>query len=706
MRRFFFRFLPFALVLAVLQPTKGLQAQQSVRPESEIAIRDSSYLRMLNEKAADFLTSGRMDSAFTSIQEALSLSEILNDPDGRAYALSNLGNYYLSRGLPDSTIANLSSAYHELKSTSRGSHLGNILATAYYRIDNFDESLRLYREALDIARRQDNARLQAAITQNMGNTYSDLGEVPDAVDSYLKSLELAEALGDSNTIAVVLDNLGTINTDENNFELAEEYLLKALDMSRDLGNPNYKITNHMNLGILYKEMGRYEESQAEYEQAIEIAESIGNVYAPIQARYNLGELLKQMGEFDEAMEYFRSSMEMSRVNNILIGTYYNSGGIGDIHRNRGDFDEAAEMYLESLRIAEQLGSNSLILPALGRLYEAYEESGDTLSAYGYLKEYMAISDSISTREREQALARQESILELRSERERSQLLEETVAGQRWYVIIISILLGILLIALVAYALLYRKKRKANQLLEKRTEELSNVNQAKDKLLSVLAHDLRTPLSGLQGVVYLIREKVISKEDMDAALNEIDSQLQQGINTLTNYLEWAQNQKNEITADLKNVRLEKILDEAIGEMTKSAQQKNVQIVNRTEPEITVSADPHMMSVILRNLLSNAVKFVDERGSVTIETKEEGDRVELSISNDGKGIEPEKLKSIFEPFKRVSRGTREEVGTGLGLSICRDFVEKQGGEISCDSKPGEGTTFTLKLKKIAAPLAEKA
>lgn len=683
-----------------------LQAQDSVRPESEIAIRDSSFLQMLNEKSADLLVTGRMDSAYTSIQEALSLSEILNEPDGRAYALSNLGNYYLSRGVPDSTIANLSSAYQELKSTSRGSHLVNILATAYYRADNYSESLRLYREALEIARRQDNSRMQAAITQNMGNTYGDLGDMPAAINSYLKSLKLAESLSDTNTIAVVLDNLGTINTDEDNYELAEEYLLKALEMSRELGNPNYMITNHMNLGILYKEMGRFEESKAEYEEAIEIAESIGNVYAPIQAKYNLGELLKQMGEFDQAMEHFRSSMEMSRANNILIGAYYNSAGIGDIYRNRGTILEATEMYHESLRIAEQLGSNSLILPALQKLYEAYEESGDTLSAYGYLKEYMAISDSLSTREREEALARQESLLELRSERERSQILEETVAGQRQYVIIISILLGILLIALFAYTLLYRKKRKSNELLEKRTDELSEVNRSKDKLLSVLAHDLRSPLSGLQGVVYLIREKIISKEDMDKALNQIDFQLQQGINTLTNYLEWAQNQKDEISAELQTVLLSDILDQSINEMKKSAQQKNIRIVNLTDPKLTVSADPHMMSVIVRNLLSNAVKFVDEGGTVQLETKQTGDMVELMIIDDGKGIEPEKLETIFEPFRKVTKGTKGETGTGLGLSICSDFMDKQGGEINCNSKPGEGTTFSIKLKKAAANLAQSA
>lgn len=690
----------FSCLLLLLGAGTSIESSARAISESkqdEMAIRDTSYVRELNERALNLMESGRLDSAAVLIQEAYSLSEILNDIEGEAFASANLGKYYDMRGMPDSTVSALDENLEKYKDTEKYTRLGNLIATAHHQLGNFQQSLDLYRDMFEVAVQEQDTSMQIALTQNMGNSYSSLGDIPSAIDSYLNSMQMAEQKRDTLALAVVLDNLASINAEEGNFELAEEYLFQALNLNREIENRQNQITNHMSLGILYKDWEKFEMSREQYERVLELAEQTGNVISRIQAIYNLGVLYTAMGNFDLAMDSYEESLRLSEENNIPIGSLYNRAGMGDVYVELGDFRLAIDNYQQALEVAEMVQGMDLIRNALQNLYETAEKAGDTLLAYSYLERYSALVDSLSRTEREAALARQEAMLELRSEREHRAHLEDAIETQRRNSIIVWALLGIIVIALIGVILLYRNVRKANVLLQKRTDELSEVNEVKDKLLSVLAHDLRTPISNIQGVVYLIRENLLDKEDLDNALNHIDFQLQQGINTLTNYLEWAQDHRGGITADLENFNLLALVESSLHEIKKSAENKGVDLINKVDGETTVFADRHMMNVILRNLLSNAIKYVDDGDSVTIDARETVAGVELSIKDTGQGIPQEKLKNLFKPFNRVTRGTKGEIGTGLGLALCKEFSEKQGGAIRCESEPGKGTTFTVVLQK---------
>lgn len=665
--------------------------------QDELAVRDTTYVRSLNEKALALLEQGELDSAATLIEEAFSTAEILNDLEGEAFASTNLGRYYDLRGMPDSTVSVFDNIFKQYEGTKKYTRLGNLIATAHHQLGNFQRSLDLYRDMLERAIQEQDTSMQIALTQNMGNSYSSMGDIPSAIDSYLSSLKMAEQKKDTLALAVVLDNLASINAEEENFKLAEEYLFRALELNRQINNDQNQITNHMSLGILYKDWGKYEMSRKHYDRVLELAEQAGNVISRIQAIYNLGILYTAMGETDAAMESFQESLRLSEENNIPIGFFYNRAGMADLYVELNDYEQAIDNYQQALEIAEMVQGSELIRNTLLNLYETAEKAGDTLLAYPYLERYSAMVDSLSRTEREAALARQEAMLELRSEREQRSILEEAVADQRRNSFIVWTLLGIIVAALIGVILLYRHVRKANILLQKRTEELSEVNEVKDKLLSVLAHDLRTPISNIQGVVYLIRENLLDKEDLDNALNHIDFQLQQGINTLTNYLEWAQDHRGGITADMENHNLLSIVENSLHEIKKSAENKNVDLVNKVNQKTDIYADKHMMNVILRNLLSNAIKYVDSGDTVTIDARETAAGVELSIKDTGKGIPQDKLKNLFKPFNRVTRGTKGEIGTGLGLAICKEFSEKQGGSIRCESEPGKGAAFTVILQK---------
>jgi two-component system, sensor histidine kinase and response regulator len=699
----FFRLGTFLFVvstLALIPLGQTLYSQNNLLENlitGEETVKDTTYLRELNEKARELLNADDHELVRPLIDEAYNLAQVLNDLEGEAFAVSNLGGFYIGRGLPDSVLTVIEPQFEKYRDTRKAIRIGNNIGNAHNMKGNYQQGLERYLEMRELAAERGDLQMKIGITQNIGNNYSSLGDIPAALDHYFRSLEMAEETSDTLIIAVVLDNIATINTHEGNYELAENYLMQALEMNEQINNRGNQITNHMSLGGLYMEMGEYERAREHYDQVLEIAEAIGNNLSRMQAIYNLGRLYTDLEEYDQALELFKESLELSRRYSIMIGAYYNQYGKGNVYKALGEYDQAVELYEAALRVAESAGANDLIGSSLEQLYETYETAGDTQSAYSYLKRYSALKDSLARTERDEALARQEALLGLRTERENRQVLEETMQAQYTNNIIVTTLLGMLIIILIAVIVLYRKKQQANKLLQKRTEELSEVNLVKDKLLSVLAHDLRAPLSNMQGVVYMIRENILEKDDIDVALNQIDFQLQQGINTLTNYLEWAQSHREGIEADIQEIFVARMVENAIEEINKSAERKGVYVDNQVDETVKALADVHMMRVVLRNLLSNAVKYVEAGDRISVRTRQVDSGMELSIEDTGRGIAPENLGKIFRPFNDATRGTMGELGTGLGLSICREFVEKQGGRISVESEVGKGTVFTVTLRQ---------
>lgn len=689
------------LLAAPASTVFGFESDGQIFPDS-----NQEYLRELNERADSLLNQNLSDSARVYIEQALELAEELGDSDGESYAVRNLAEYYINRGMPDSIIAEVEPQFEKLAGTEYIMAIGNHIGTAHSMLGNYNRGIEYFSRMLELARERDDVRNMIGIAQNLATTYNTLGDIPSAIEHYMNSLEVAEETDNKQLIAIILDNLASLNSNEGNYELAEQYLNRALEINRSLQNLHHQMTNHMSFGGLYRNMGEYEQALENFERAIEIAEEVGNAIVNVQAIYNLGLLYYRMEELDAAMEMFEQSLELSREQNIPIGAYYNQNGIADVYAARGEYDEAIALYKSSLEIAEGTGGDDLIRTSLKNIYEAFEARGDTASAYGYLKQHFALTDSLSGTQREEALARQEVELGLRAERENRRLLEETIRVEQLNSVIFRILLAVILIALITTIFLYIKKKKANDLLEKRTTELSDVNQMKDRLLSVLAHDLRTPISNMQGVVYMIREKLLEKDEIEQALSSIEIQLEQDVNTLTNYLQWAQNQRDGIYAELQPYPVTELVLNGISKVKDSADKKGILIENNVTEPMYVLADRQMMAVIFRNLLGNAVKYIGSGDKIILDVKKHNGTVELIIQDTGEGIEPEAQKDLFEPFNKRRMEKNGEIGTGLGLSICKDFAKKMGGSLHFKSSREEGTQFTITLQKPSVKESETA
>lgn len=676
------------------QPSIHAFQSQSVEQLHE---RDLDYLHSLNERIERLIVRGELDSVQIFVDEALQLSRLLNNRDAEAKAYVQLGNYYLDRLLPDSVIINLEEPYSRLSDTSAGIELGNALATAYARNNDQATSLLLQQELLDRALEENNQRLVAGLSQNMAVNYVALGDHSTAIDHYLNTLEMAEEMADTSIMIVVLDNLGNLNRDAGNLDLAEKYISEALDLAMNAGNVRNQLTSHLNLALVYNRTGQYEEAESNLLRVIEIANQLGNQFSVIQAYFNLGDTYAGKGDYDRAMEMYEESLEMSRQDSVMPGIYYNQKGIAELYREQGLIDESIEQFESVVEYANMFPTTEQLIPVLKNLSELHAQNGDTDQAYSYLSRYSTLQDSLSQTERDQAVARQEVLLGLRVERETREIAEEALIQEQKSKYIITLLLFALLIILIGLIILFVNKLRANKLLKRKTEELAKVNEDKDKLLSLLSHDLRAPITSLQGIVELIRSNLIEGKELNEALDHIDANLQKEYNTLTNYLQWAKNQKYGIEAKIESVSLAEIANSILDDSNKIAQNKGVSIVNRIPENLNIQADRQMTSVILRNLVSNAIKYTHKNDEVVLNAFVNDDEVTISVKDNGMGIDPDLKNHIFESFNSSQIGTGNEIGTGLGLSICKEFAEKQNAGIHFETETGRGTTFYVTFKK---------
>ncbi len=249
-------------------------------------------------------------------------------------------------------------------------------------------------------------------------------------------------------------------------------------------------------------------------------------------------------------------------------------------------------------------------------------------------------------------------------------------------------------------LLIRKQQKEvlelNKRLQESNEELHLINNTKDKLFSIIGHDLRGPLSNINNLLKLILDGVLDKDEREELLNETMKSVKLTYDLLENLLFWAKNQRNEIDFHPTETIISTIIDDNIALQDSIARDKNIRLRAEYIPGVHVFADRHMLNIILRNLISNAIKFTHEGGQIAVIMTQKEDKVKITVKDDGVGISPENLDKIFNSYENfTTRGTRLEKGTGLGLILTKDFIEKNGGKLHIISQMDKGSEFSFTL-----------
>ncbi|WP_372751365.1 ATP-binding protein [Labilibaculum sp.] len=243
-----------------------------------------------------------------------------------------------------------------------------------------------------------------------------------------------------------------------------------------------------------------------------------------------------------------------------------------------------------------------------------------------------------------------------------------------------------------------KRKKAEQELKKSKNELIEINKTKDKLLSIIAHDLRAPFNSILGFSELLIEdiEVFEHSESKENLHLINSTAKNTLVLLDNLLSWAKSQTGQLFFEAKRIVLSTIIEESIKNSEFIAKTKNINLHYFQTDKIEILGNENMMGSVFRNLISNAIKFTHSGGRINIYALKRESYVEICISDNGVGMNSETLEKLFDSSLNISlKGTEEEKGSGLGLLLCKEFVEQHGGKIWVESKEGKGSNFKFTL-----------
>jgi signal transduction histidine kinase len=598
-----------------------------------------------------------------------------------------------------------------------------LLARAWYGI-NADSAFFYARQALAYSDKTAYEKGKAESWRMIGNTYEMIGDYQNMLSSYHESRIIAERIGNTSLVAKVNLNIALF------FKQMGEY-----DMAlRQMGNVNviYETSgDSVQLAYVLSHLSDISFYQHQYNKAMEYATRAMQVSTALKdslalASFNndVGRILVAKGQYPDAIRRHRQSMEYYTRNDDRLGETETNVLLARAYLAGKDYTQALRYARASLDSARRLRRKKEIKESGQVLAAIYEAKGDYSTSLNYYKLYKDFSDSLfNEQNRKQTFA-----LEVRYEYERKEdslreaavkkdIMQQHIDRSHTQQTVTAVLLIVFLIVLVLIQLGRRAEiRKANQLLVTKNQEIEQQkeaiehqavqlllnNQQKDKLFSIIAHDLKGPLNSLKGLMDLLKENKLPESEIRSMMAELSRNVGYSSELVGNLLFWASSQLDGIVITPIVLPMRQMMDEIIAIYARQAADKNISFSNEIDPDATAFADPDMTQVIFRNLLSNAIKFCRAGDRITINSKlRDGKFIEICVADTGIGIREDVLEKIRRKESVTTYGTAKEKGTGLGMLLCREFAEANHGKFRVDSEWGKGSWFYFTIPLAVSP-----
>lgn len=560
-----------------------------------------------------------------------------------------------------------------LKDSSAISEGLNFLGNDYYDLGKYDEAYYYFTQSYRVARIINDSLKMTVGIFNIGRVLKELGQYDLALNHFEVSAKISKAINDQDGLPYCDEAVGDVYLKRKDFKLAEENLLKALRGIRS-----------RNLTVIEP-----------------------------RALRHLAQLEFELGNPEKALAYYDTAASLLRASTNEFGVAEVELGISEVLISEERFEEAQGRIERSLETAIRFNAEKMEIDCFRQLSELAEKKGDYKSALLYHQNYKQLEDSLFSQEMLEKVFQDQLRFQTETKDVEIAALSKTKLEQqnelkreeflRNVLVIIIALVGILLFTIYRSG---QRRIRINKLLiehqdeiKKRSDELEQLNQVKDKFFSIISHDLRSPMNALAGILNLMENDNISREEFTMLTKELRIQFNHTRTLISNLLDWALLQMDKLKIQPEPIHLANTVDENF-KLLSTVQLKEIKLVNQVGPTLIGWGDLNMINLILRNLIINAIKFSEKGGQVIVAGADKGDKVEISVKDFGVGIPPAVQKILFDKTLGYStRGTANEKGTGLGLILCKEFVEKNGGTIWLESEPGKGSTFYFTIPKRA-------
>ncbi|WP_163714652.1 ATP-binding protein [Mangrovibacterium lignilyticum] len=687
-----FRFATMLIFFLLSLSSQNIRAQESMSP-------DSSILNQLI-KQAETLADTQLDSALI-LNRQISIEAAKANLDQLVWESRYEESDLLNKlGHKDSALIILDDLKREAEALSDSTRqikaLTRIASIEQLSYD-FKPAIANLLEAQKFLTRSTPFDLRFNLINTLGQTHRKMKDY----DSALKYYQILEhdffyQLSTRQKYLVYMNN-GNVFADQKDYAKTEEYFQKAYQECIQLNEPEQLAQLTYNLGALYYRQQRYKEASSYSNEALEAYVEIGDQLRIERCYRVLGAIQYDQGNYSVANQFYLKALEIAqKINNpkSVLGNYKNLY-LSNYLKAKSEKDTVA--YRESIVYASRL------MNLKDSLYQT------------------DLTNQLLELEKKYETEKKNAEIDLLSKENQLQADELLLERQRQQFMWMAIGLLTLVVSVVIYFMFYYRKvsamlQRQSRLIFDQKEQITSQNvqlqkavNTQNKLFSIIAHDLRSPLVSVSNFVQLLNFYLRDGryEDITRMAKDMDRKNEQVLELTDNLLHWAQSQSGGLKPQLQRINLNEILDECYELYLPVAEQKGIKLDLNNDGNCLLWADRDMVRTICRNLINNALKFTHQEGKVVIAYCYNDTEARVSISDTGLGISPGQLKRLFSLDQDdVRYGTDGEKSSGLGLSVCKEFCDIMRGKIEVSSTEGLGSTFSFTLPKYSDELQELA
>ncbi len=571
----------------------------------------------------------------------------------------------------------------------------------YAQRDKKSKCIYYYNKALEVYEQSSNIipKQKLYLLNNKAQEYEFLGEYAQSLNSLLQGIDLATKFNYNYDLTVLNKNIAYLYISQKYYEQGLEYYENSMSINEKLGDEFEKAETFSCVADIYYKMNRLDEAMLNVDKSIPVFKE-HKILKWLAYAYDIkGKVYLKQKEYNIALQWFLKSMLLHSKIDDITAKIDVINGIAQAYlflkKDSLAIENALNAYLTSKNINYIKGE----IASTKTLYKLYQLNNNFEKALLYRDLNIKLSDSLYRNSNKNGL----ELLKVKQDYENEKTLflqenEKALAKKSMIIYLILTLLAILVSILFVLKRNQNKYKRLNKVLEQNRKELTEINNTKNKLFSIVGHDLKEPIGSLKSLLNLYSEGMLSKHELYNFIPKIEKNVDSIYFTLNNLLVWGNSQMNGSYTDPTSVSITSLVDDATKFLSEIIEKKTIGVTNNISEDVVVWADYNQIEVIVRNLLSNAIKFTPENGTIIFEAFEQGDFYKVKIIDTGVGMKQEVQNKIFLKTSNISTyGTNDEKGTGLGLTLCKEMIEKNSGTIGVQSIVGSGSIFYFTLPK---------
>jgi signal transduction histidine kinase len=531
---------------------------------------------------------------------------------------------------------------------------------------------------------------------SLGVCYAKMGSYKASAQHLLAALKINETNNNTHGIIQSYIKLGALNEQINNLDKALDYYQKGLTLNQHLKEEGPEASILNNLGIVYAKKGLMKEALKCFLGTIKKTQAHQPELLAL-ALGNAGDAYQQLGDLKKAFDYQNESLSISRKLDLREAEATTLINLASL-KTPTKPDTSLILLKQALTITKAIQQHHVRLDVYGGLIEVYKSLGKYKDATQTLEERDALKDSLFTLKNSKDIANLIATNDLANSQIKVQKLQLSNAQNEfhtWIMLAIAVSIAIILLIVMLF---YLKTKGLNTQLLKQQQELKELNNFKDKLFSIISHDLRSPVATIVNLLGVLEEEDDNAE-MKTFIPKLKEHSRSTLDVMDKLLIWGQSQLKGATQHQTHFNVKGIIVACLHLHKVTAEQKKIRLIDNTPDEVIIFADSSHVDFVIRNLIANAVKYTRADGFVEINANinSPANYTTLEIKDNGIGVDQSLQGKIFEPGNQSMEGTDREKGNSIGLMLCKEFVERNDGKIWLESQLGKGTSFYVSFRQ---------